>query len=57
MAKGKCLLGPNSWYRDKMFLDCGGRARPEVLEAYMGEVVWPDPTRPNVKAFMGIGPL
>jgi hypothetical protein len=24
-----------------MFLDSGGGAPPKVLEAYMGEVVWP----------------
>jgi hypothetical protein len=40
-AKGKCLLGPNSWWRDKRFLDVGGGAPPKVLEAYMGKAVWP----------------
>jgi len=51
MAKGKCLLGPNSWERDKRFLDGGGGAPQKVLEAYMGEVVWPHPPpRPNGKA-------
>jgi hypothetical protein len=59
-AKGKCLLGPNSWERDKRCLDGGGGAPPKVLEAYMGEVVWPHPPEaqrqglhghwPNVKA-------
>ena len=39
-AMGKCLLGPNSWCRDKKFLDSGVGALPRVLEAYMGEV-WP----------------
>jgi hypothetical protein len=29
----------------------------KVLEAYMGEVVWPHPPRPDGKAFMGIGPM
>jgi hypothetical protein len=43
-----------------MFLDGGGGAPPKVLEAYMGEVVWPHPPEaewqglhgywPNVKA-------
>jgi len=28
---------------------------PKVLEAYMGEVVWPHPPKPNGIAFMGIG--
>jgi hypothetical protein len=56
-AKGKCLLGPNSWERDKRCLDGGGGAPPKVLEAYMGEVVWPHPPRPNGNAFTGIGPM
>jgi hypothetical protein len=43
--------------RDKRFLEGGGGASPELLEAYMGEVVWPHPPRPNGKAFMGIGPM
>jgi hypothetical protein len=40
-AKGKCLLGPKSWQRDKSFLDGGEGALPKVLEAHMGEAVWP----------------
>ena len=45
LAKGKCLLGPNSWERDKRFLDGGIRALPKVLEAYIGEAAWP--TKPT----------
>ena len=56
-AKGECLLGPNYWWRDKRFLDGGGGASRKVLEAYMGEVVWIHPPRPNGKASMGIGPM
>ena len=40
-----------------MFLDGGGGAPPKVLEAYMGEVVWPPHPRPNGKASMGIDPM
>jgi hypothetical protein len=56
-AKGKCLLDPNSWYRDKRSLDGGEGAPPKLLKAYMDEVVWPHPPRPNGKASMGIGPI
>ena len=38
--------GPNSYERDKRFLDGGLRALPKVLEAYMDETTSPtDPTR------------
>jgi hypothetical protein len=40
-----------------MLLDGRGGAPPKVLKAYMGEVVWPHPPRPNGKASMGIGPM
>jgi hypothetical protein len=43
--------------QDKMFLDGGGGAPPNVPEAYMGEVVWPHHSRPDGKASMGIGPM
>jgi hypothetical protein len=36
-GKGKCLLGPNFWYKDKRVVEGGGGAPPKVLEAYMGE--------------------
>ena len=39
MLRGKCLLGPNPWERDKEFLDGGVGALPKVLEACMSEVV------------------
>ena len=42
-AKEKHLLGPNSWWRDKMLLDSGRRASPKGLEAYIDEVVWLNP--------------
>ena len=46
MAEGKCLLGPNLWERDKRLFDDGVKVLPKVLEAYMGETVWPpEPTR------------
>ena len=41
MAKGKWLLGPKSWQRDKGFLDGGGEAPPKVLEPYLDKAVWP----------------
>jgi hypothetical protein len=55
-VKGEYLLGPNSWYRDKRFIDGEGGALLKVLEAYM--VRWCGRTHPspNGKASMGIGP-
>ena len=60
MAKKKCLLGPNSWQKDKRFFEGQVGALPKVLDAYMGEVVWPNPPEeerhglhghwPNVRA-------
>ena len=38
-AKGKCFIGPNSWLRDRRFLDSGVGAPRKIVEAYMGEVV------------------
>ena len=39
-ATGKCLLGPNSYKRDKKILDSGLGALHKVLEAFMGEARW-----------------
>ena len=38
-----------------MFVDGRGGAPPKVLEACMGEVVWPNTHRLNGKASIGIG--
>ena len=56
-TKGNYLVGPNSWWRDKRFLDGGQGATSKVLEVNMGEVVWPHHPRPNGKASMGVGPM
>jgi hypothetical protein len=34
---------PQLLVEDKRFFDGGGGALPKVLEAYMGEMVWPHP--------------
>ena len=56
-AKGKCLLGPKSWGRDKRILDGGVGVLPRVLEAYMGEVVWPHPPEAERQGLHGHWPI
>ena len=63
MAKGKYLLGPNSYESDKMLIDGGVWAVHKVLEAYLDEVGWL--AEPTLKApsltegttSMDIGPM
>ena len=37
----KCLRGRNSWESNKRFSNVVVKAMPKVLEAHVGEAVWP----------------
>ena len=39
-----------------MFLEGGGRALPKVLEAYIGELVWPYPLEAEQQCLHGDWP-